>query len=56
MTIESAKSGVWYVPAGDGYRLTYLTGQIQAENHVTQEVIHQGKKVLESRRMVTSPR
>ena len=55
MTIESAQSGVWYVPAGDGYRLTYLTGQIQAENHVTQEVIHQGKKVLESRRMVTSP-
>ena len=52
--IESAQSGVWYVPPGVGYRLTYLPGRWAAENQVTQEVIHQGKKVLESRRMVTS--
>jgi alpha-galactosidase len=54
VTIESAQSGVWYVPPGVGYRLTYLPGRWAAENQVTQEVIHQGKKVLESRRMVTS--
>jgi alpha-galactosidase len=52
--IESAQSGVWHVPPGVGYRLTYLPGRWAAENQVTQEVIHQGKKVLESRRMVTS--
>jgi alpha-galactosidase len=52
--IESAQSGVWYVPPGVGYRLTYLPGRWSAENQVTQEVIHQGKIVLESRRMVTS--
>ena len=52
--IESAQSGVWYVPPGVGYRLTYLPGRWAAEDQVTQEVIHQGKKVLESRRMVTS--
>jgi len=52
--IESAQSGVWYVPPGVGYRLTYLPGRWAAENQVTQEPIHQGKKVLESRRMVTS--
>jgi alpha-galactosidase len=52
--IESAQSGVWYVPPGVGYRLTYLPGRWSGENQVTQEVIHQGKKVLESRRMVTS--
>ena len=52
--VESAQSGVWYLPPGVGYRLTYLPGRWAAENQVTQEVIHQGKKVLESRRMVTS--
>jgi alpha-galactosidase len=54
VVVESAQSGVWYVPPGVGYRLTYLPGRWAAENQVTQEVIHQGKKVLESRRMVTS--
>src|SRR5208337_5354191 len=24
VTVESAHSGVWYVPAGEGYRLSYL--------------------------------
>ena len=54
LVVESAQSGVWYVPPGIGYRLTYLPGRWSAENQVTQEVIHQGKKVLESRRLVTS--
>jgi alpha-galactosidase len=54
VVVESAQSGVWYVPPGVGYRLTYLSGRWAGENQVTQETIHQGKKVLESRRMVTS--
>ena len=54
LVVESAQSGVWYVPPGVGYRLTYLPGRWAAENQVTQEMVHQGKKVLESRRMVTS--
>ena len=54
VVVESAQSAVWYVPPGIGYRLTYLPGRWAGENQVTQEVIHQGKKVLESRRMVTS--
>ena len=54
VVVESAQSGVWYVPPGIGYRLTYLPGRWSAENQVTQEAVHQGKKVLESRRLVTS--
>jgi len=54
LVVESAQSGVWYVPPGDGYRLSYLSGRWSAEVQVMQEPIHQGKKVLESRRMVTS--
>lgn len=54
LVVESAQSGVWYIPPGVGYRLTYLPGRWAAENQVTQEVVNQGKKVLESRRMVTS--
>ncbi len=54
LVVESAQSGVWYVPPGVGYRLSYLPGRWSAENQVTQEMIHQGKKVLDSRRMVTS--
>jgi alpha-galactosidase len=54
LVVESAQSGVWYVPPGVGYRLTSLPGRWAAENQVTQEPIYQGKKVLESRRMVTS--
>jgi alpha-galactosidase len=54
LVVESAQSGVWYVPPGAGYRLTYLPGRWAGENQITREIIHQGKKVLESRRLVTS--
>jgi alpha-galactosidase len=54
VTVESAQSGVWYVPPADGYRLTYLTGRWAGEDQVIQEPIHPGKKVLESRRGATS--
>jgi alpha-galactosidase len=36
VVVESAQSGVWYVPPGVGYRLTYLPGRWSAENQVTQ--------------------
>jgi alpha-galactosidase len=54
VTVESAQSGVWYVPGGSGYRLTYLTGRWAGEDQVIQEPINPGKKILESRRGATS--
>lgn len=49
LTIESAQSATWYMPPGDGYRLTYLSGRWAAETQVNQEPIHEGTKILESR-------
>jgi alpha-galactosidase len=54
VTIESAQSGVWYVPAGEGYRLTYLTGRWGGETQLTRQPVSPGKFVLESRRGNTS--
>jgi len=34
VTVESAQSGVWYVPTGEGYRLTYLTGRWAGETQL----------------------
>ncbi len=47
--VESAQSATWYMPPGDGYRLTYLSGRWAAETQINQEPIHEGMKVLESR-------
>jgi alpha-galactosidase len=54
VTVESAQSGVWYLPAGDGYRLSYLAGRWGGETLLVQEEIHQGIKLLESRRGVAT--
>ena len=54
VTLESAQSAVWNMPAGTGYRLTHLAGKWAGETQVLQEPIEQGKKVLESRRGNTS--
>lgn len=54
VTVESAQSGVWQVPQGDGYRLSYLAGRWAGETQLIREPIHQGKVVLESRRGNTS--
>jgi alpha-galactosidase len=54
ITIESAQSAVWYMPPGDGYRLSYLNGRWAGETQLVQEEIHPGVKVLESRRGTTS--
>ncbi len=52
--LESAQSGSWTLPAGDGYRLSYLAGRWGAETQLIREDIHPGIKLLESRRGITS--
>jgi len=54
ITLESAQAGTWYVPPGEGYRLSYLTGRWAGETQLIQEDIHPGVKLLESRRGTTS--
>jgi alpha-galactosidase len=54
LVIESAQSGVFNVPRGDGYRLRYLTGRWAGEWQLNEEPVHVGSKVLESRRGSTS--
>ncbi|MGA8030562.1 MAG: alpha-galactosidase [Bryobacteraceae bacterium] len=49
ITVESAQSATWYMPPGDGYRLSYLSGRWAAETQLNREPIHEGMKVLESR-------
>lgn len=54
LTIESAQSAAWYLPPGEGYRLTYLSGRWAGEDQINREPIHTGMKVLESRKGHTS--
>jgi alpha-galactosidase len=54
ITLESAQSAVWNLPAGDGYQLTYLSGRWAAETQINREPIYEGKKILESRKGHTS--
>jgi alpha-galactosidase len=54
ITIESAQSGVWYVPRDQHYRLTYAAGRWAGEDQLQQGMVHQGSMVLESRRGNTS--
>ncbi len=49
ITLESAQSAAWYMPRGEGYRLSYLSGRWAAETQLNREPIHEGMKVLESR-------
>jgi len=54
VVIESAQSGAWYVPRGDGYRLSYLTGRWAGETQLQRDAVRPGMQVLESRRGSTS--
>jgi alpha-galactosidase len=54
LALESAQSGVWAMPQGAGYRLSYLAGRWAGETQLTRVPVHQGKIVLESRRGNTS--
>ncbi len=53
-TIVSAQSATWYMLPGDNYRLTYLSGRWAAETQLNREPIHEGMKVIESRKGHTS--
>jgi len=53
-TIESAQAAAWYLPPGEGYELTYLSGRWAAETQMNREPIHEGVKILESRKGHTS--
>lgn len=50
LIIGSAQSGVWQLPADKGYRLTYIKGSFGNEAHIEQELLKQGKRILEGRR------
>lgn len=54
VTIESAQSGVWYLPRNQKYRLTYVAGRWAGEDQIQQEAVHQGTVILQSRRGNTS--
>ena len=54
ISVESLQSGTWYMPHGEGYRLSYVTGRWAAESQLTREPIHTGTKILESRKGHTS--
>ena len=54
LNVESLQAGVWYVPHGTGYRLSYVSGRWAAESQLSREPIHAGIKVLESKKGHTS--
>jgi hypothetical protein len=54
LNVESLQAGVWYVPHGAGYRLSYVSGRWAAESQLSREPIHSGIKVLESKKGHTS--
>jgi alpha-galactosidase len=54
LTVESAQSATWNLPPGEGYQLSYLSGRWAAETQLNHEPVHEGAKVLESRKGHTS--
>lgn len=54
VTLESAQTGVWYLPRDQKYRLTYAAGRWAGEDQLQQQTVEQGEVVLESRRGNTS--
>ncbi len=52
ITIEQAAAAAWALPAGH-YTLNYLTGRWAGEWTLTQEAVHPGARVIESRRGTT---
>ena len=53
VTIEQAAAAAWALPPAH-YTLNYLTGRWAGEWNLTQETLHPGERVLESRRGTTS--
>ena len=44
ITVESLQAGVWYLPHGKGYRLSYVSGRWAGETSLTREEIHTGTR------------
>jgi alpha-galactosidase len=53
ITIERVWSAQWHLPADERFRLTHLTGRWLDEFHLVREPLTPGKKILESRRIIT---
>ncbi|MDO8686258.1 MAG: alpha-galactosidase [Clostridiales bacterium] len=47
--LEQVMGAIWHFPVFSDYRLTYLAGHWAAELQVRQELLQEGKKVIESR-------
>jgi len=54
VTVESFKTGSFYLPPTDDYLVTHLTGMWAHESRMFKEPIYEGKKVFESREGRTS--
>jgi len=52
--LESIQSAVWHLPNNRMYRLSSLSGRWADEFNLTQMMVEQGKKLMESRRGITS--
>lgn len=52
--LEIAQSAVWSIPPMKESRMTYTTGKWQEENQLKTSIINEGKKIIESRRGITS--
>jgi alpha-galactosidase len=52
--VESLQSGVWHMPHGGGYRLSYVSGRWASESQLAREEVHTGTKILESKKGHTS--
>ncbi len=52
--LERIWSAQWHLPLGETYRLTHATGRWLDETHLRRELLLEGAKVLESRRITTS--
>ena len=54
IALERVFSAQWHLPYGDQYRMTHLTGRWYDEFHIRRDVLTQGVKQIESRRIHTS--
>jgi alpha-galactosidase len=50
LVIEQAAAATWTLPRGTDYTLDSLTGRWASEGQLQQETVHQGARILESRR------
>jgi alpha-galactosidase len=50
LVVEQAAAATWTLPRGTNYTLDSLTGRWAGEDQLQQEAVHQGARILESRR------